>query len=156
MYDLRLGPDGTIYVLDSKNFALRVINPGSRSVRLLAGTGTSGYSGDGADALRATFGSDTTATFDGPISLSLDDAGNAYVGDRFNRVVRMIERESGIISTIAGRPDGAAEAGNDPTERDPLRLNLPMISSMDYHGGHLFVPTDLVRNSGDLAVLRRS
>lgn len=68
----------------------------------------------------------------------------------------MIERESGIISTIAGRPDGAAEAGNDPTERDPLRLNLPMISSMDYHGGHLFVPTDLARNSGDLAVLRRS
>lgn len=156
VYDLRLGPDGTIYVLDSKNFALRVINPGSRSVRLLAGTGTSGYSGDGADALRATFGSDTTATFDGPISLSLDDAGNAYGGDRFNRVVRMIERESGIISTIAGRSDGAAEAGNDPTERDPLRLNLPMISSMDYHGGHLFVPTDLVRNSGDLAVLRRS
>ena len=153
VYDLRLGPDGTIYVLDSKNFALRVVDPDSRSVRLLAGDGTPGYTGDGADARSATFGSDPSATFDGPISLSLDEAGNAYVGDRSNHVVRMIERDSGIISTIAGRSDATAEAENDPDERDPLRLNLPMISSMDYDRGHLFVPTDLAGESGDLAVL---
>ena len=156
VYDLRRGPDGTIYVLDSKNFALRVIDPGSRSVRLLAGTGAPGYSGDGSDARSATFGGDPDARFDGPISLSLDEAGNAYVGDRFNHVVREIERDSGIISTIAGRPDAAAETGNDAAERDPLRLNLPMISSMDYHAGRLFVPTDLAGDSGDLAVLARA
>lgn len=156
VYDLRSGPDGSIYALDSKNFALRIIDPGSRSVRLLAGTGAPGYTGDGADARNATFGSDLTAPFDGPISLSLDEGGNAYVGDRFNHVVRMIERGSGIISTIAGRPDAAAEARNDSTERDPLRLNLPLISSMDYHRGRLFVPTDLTGGSGDLAVLVRS
>jgi hypothetical protein len=148
---------GCIYVLDSKNFALRVVDSRSRSVRLLAGTGTPGYTGDGADARSATFGSDPTATFDGPISLSLDEAGNAYVGDRFNHVVRMIERDSGVISTIAGRRDTPGEARNDPAERDPLRLNLPMISSMDYHRGRLFVPTDLLPDgSGDLAVLNRS
>ena len=155
VYDLRPGPRGTVYVLDGKNFALRVLDPGSRSVRLLAGTGAPGYSGDGADARNATFGSDPEARFDGPISLSLDEAGNAFVGDRFNHVVREIERDSGIISTIAGRPDAVAEAENDPTDRDPLRLNLPMISSMDYHGGRLFVPTDLAGDSGDLAVLSR-
>ena len=157
VYDLRPGPDGTVYVLDSKNFALRVIDPGSRTVRLLAGTGAPGYTGDGADARGATFGSDPEARFDGPISLSLDEAGNAYVGDRFNHVVRMIERDSGVISTIAGRPEATATAANDRGERDPLRLNLPMISSLDYHGGRLFVPTDLgPEGSGDLAVLRRS
>lgn len=156
IYDLRPGPDGTIYVLDSKSFALRIIDPDSRSVRLLAGNGAPGYSGDGANARNATFGSDRTATFDGPISLSLDEAGNAYVGDRFNQVVRMIERASGTISTIAGRPEATAEAPNDPAERDPLRLNLPLISSMDYDHGRLFVPTDLADESGDLAVLRRS
>ena len=156
VYDLRRGPDGTVYVLDSKNFALRVIDPRSRSVQLLAGTGVPGYSGDGADARSATFGGDPEARFDGPISLSLDEAGNAYVGDRFNHVVRNIERESGVISTIAGRPDAAAEVGNHPTEPDPLRLNLPMISSMDYFGGRLFVPTDLAGDAGDLAVLART
>jgi hypothetical protein len=156
IYDLRLGPDGNLYVLDSKNFALRVIEPKSRSVRLLAGTGTPGHSGDGADARTATFGSDPAAVFDGPISLSLDEAGNAYVGDRFNHVVRMIERDNNIISTIAGRPDPDGGAATDPAERDPLRLNLPMISSMDFHAGRLFVPTDLGGDSGDLAILSRT
>jgi hypothetical protein len=156
VYDLRKGPDGCVYVLDSKNFALRVIDPDARSVRLLAGTGAPGYSGDGADGRSATFGSDPAATFDGPISLSLDDAGNAYIGDRHNHVVREIERAGGMVSTIAGRPDPAAGAANDSTERDPLRLNLPMISSMDYNQNRLFVPTDLGGDAGDLAVLSRS
>ena len=156
VYDLRRGPDGSIYVLDSKNFALRVIDIASRSIRTVAGRGTPGYDGDGADARSATFGGDPTATFDGPISLSLDEAGNAYVGDRFNHVVRMIERDSGNISTIAGRPEVTAESANDPAERDPLRLKLPMISSMDYDRGRLFVPTDLEGDSGDLAILLRS
>lgn len=156
VYDLRPGPDGSLYVLDSKNFALRVIDPATRSVRLVAGTGYPGYAGDGADARSATFGSDPAAMFDGPISLSLDEAGNAYLGDRFNYVVRQIDRTSGIVSTIAGRPDATPEAGNDPGERDPKRLNLPLISSMDYHQGRLFVPTDLADGSGDLAILARS
>lgn len=156
VYDLRRGPDGSIYVLDSKNYALRVIDLASRTVRTLAGHGTSGYGGDGCDARSATFGSDPTAKFDGPFSLSLDEAGNAYVGDRFNHVVRMIERDTGIISTIAGHADTTAESRNDPSESDPLRLNLPMISSMDYDRGRLFVPTDLAGDSGDLVVLGRS
>lgn len=156
VYDLRRGPGNTVYVLDSKNFTLRVIDVGSRSVRVAAGSGFPGYAGDGGDARDATFGGDPTAQFDGPISLSLDEAGNAYVGDRFNGVVRMVERDSGIITTIAGNPGARADAGNDPGERDPLRLHLPMISSLDYADGRLFVPTDLAGGAGDLAVLRRS
>lgn len=156
IYDIRRGPDGRIYVLDSKNFALRVIDYATRSVSTVAGTGTPGYTGDGGDARTATFGSDPTAQFDGPISLSLDEAGNAYVGDRFNHVVRMIERESGIITTIAGDPEADGERVNDLAERDPLRANLPQISSMDYDRGRLFVPTDLAHDAGDLVVLRKS
>jgi len=156
IYDLRRGPAGSLYVLDSRNFALRVIDPASRTVTTLAGTGRAGYTGDGGDAREATFGSDLTAPFDGPISLSVDAAGNAFVGDRFNQVVRMIEHESGIISTIAGRTVADPARANDPTERDPRRLDLPMISSMDCDGDRLFVPTDLADDSGDLVILRRS
>jgi hypothetical protein len=49
------------YVFDSKNFALRVIDIASRTVRPVAGNGAPGYAGDGADARSATFGSDPTA-----------------------------------------------------------------------------------------------
>lgn len=156
IYDLRRGPDGRIYVLDSRNFALRAIDIGARRVVTLAGNGNGGYAGDGGDARDATFGSDPTARFDGPISLSLDEAGNAYVGDRFNHVVRMIDADTGIIDTIAGRPVADDERPNDPEERDPRRLNLPQISSLDYADGRLFIPTDLAGGRGDLAVLRKS
>ena len=156
IYDLRPGPGGMLYVLDSGNFALRAVHVSDRTVHTVAGTGAGGYDGDGADAREATFGTDPQATFDGPISLSVDEDGNAYVGDRFNQVVRMIERESGVITTIAGRAGVRADRRNDPAERDPLRLSLPRISSMDYAAGRLFVPTDLDGGAGDLAVLRRA
>ena len=156
IYDLRLGPRGDVYILDSRNYAVRVIDPSNGTVRTVAGTGEPGYSGDGGDPLDATFGGDADADFDGPISLSLDEDGNAYVGDRFNHVVRSIEWSRGVVSTIAGRPDADDNRPNVVTERDPARLNLPQISSMDYDRGRLFVPTDIADGAGDLVVLRRA
>ena len=94
--------------------------------------GRSGYSGDGGDPQADTFGGDASASFDGPISLSLDEQGNIYVGDRFNKVVRVIEKESNTIDTIAGDSGVRGEEGNDALDANPLRLRLPKISSMDY------------------------
>jgi hypothetical protein len=155
IYDIRPGPDGRIYVLDSRNYALRAIDRDERLVHTLAGDGTPGDDGDGGDARGARFGGERAAKFDGPISLSVDEAANLYVGDRYNHVVRMIEHQTGTIRTIAGRRAAEAGRANDPTVRDPLALNLPEISSMDYFAGRLFVPTDLTAEAGDLAVLRR-
>lgn len=156
IYDLRPGPGDRLYVLDSRNFALRVIDIERGRVETIAGTGQPGYAGDGGNAREATFGGDPAAKFDGPISLALDEAGNAYIGDRHNHVVRMIERANGTITTIAGRPTADDDLPNDPRESDPLRLNLPQISSLDYWDGRLFVPTDLRGEvGGDLVVLRR-
>lgn len=139
IYDIRRGPGTDIYVLDSKNFAVRVLDLEERVVRTLAGTGQPGYTGDGGAATMATFGSDPTAKFDGPFSMSIDEAGNVYVGDHYNRAVRMIERATGLITTIAGGPE----------------VNLPQITSMDYWQGRLFVPTDIDETSRELVVLSR-
>jgi hypothetical protein len=156
IYDIRRGSDGNIYVLDSKNFAVRVIDIGESRVSTIAGTGKGGYAGDGGDPQMATFGSDTSARFDGPISLSLDEEGNIYVGDRFNGVVRMIEKSSNTIVTIAGDANYKGGSGNDALETNLLNLRLPKISSMDYYDGRLFVPTDLSDRSGDLIVLLKT
>jgi hypothetical protein len=156
IYDIRKGPDGNIYVLDSKNFAVRMIDRKNQQVYTLAGTGKTGYDGDEGSARLATFGSSPEAHFDGPISMSLDENGNIYVGDRFNHVVRMIHRKTGIIRTIAGNHNSIDGMKNKPNETDVLKLNLPQISSMDYHDGHLFVPTDITADTGDLIVLRKS
>ncbi len=155
IYDIRRGPNNRIYVLDSRNFAVRVLDVARRCVTTIAGDGRPGYEGDGGNARNARFGGNRQAKFDGPISLSVDEDGNVYIGDRFNHVVRMIDGVAGVISTIAGTRDADDARANDTNERDPLRLNLPKISSMDYHDGRLFVPTDLAADSGDLVVLRK-
>ena len=152
IYDLRLGPDRNIYVLDSKNFAVRMINIADKVVTTVVGTGKCGDTGDGGDALHATLGSNPTVYFDGPISLSLDEEGNIYIGDAQNHVLRMVDRSTNIITTIAGKRDVQPHRRNDPNERNPLQLNLPQIASLDYYNKCLFIPED----EGDTIVLERS
>lgn len=152
IYDLRLGPDGNIYVLDSKNFSVRRINVRLGTVSVVVGTGKPGYTGDGGPAISATLGSDPGEYFDGPYSLSLDEEGNIFIGDTHNHVVRMVEHTTQQISTIVGNHPAEPDRRNDPQESDPLKLNLPKICSMDYYDGSLFVPDW----SDDLIVLEKT
>jgi len=151
IYDLRLGPDGNLYVLDSKNFAVRMIDIENEIVSTIVGTGKPGDSVDGVDALQATFGSREGEYFDGPLSLSLDEEGNIFIGDTFNHVLRMVDKSSNIITTIAGRDDIQPKVRANPDEIDPLKLNIPMISSLEYYNGCLFIP----ERDGDLVVLEK-
>lgn len=151
IYDIRSGPDGNIYVLDSKNYAVRMVDVKKRTVKTIAGTGLYGYSGDGENPLNATFGSDPDEYFDGPWSLSLDEEGNIYIGDTQNHVVRMIEKSTNIITTIAGNPVIKKGKQNSAAVRNPFSLNLPKICSLDYYNGYLYVP----EWDGDLVILSK-
>ena len=76
----------------------------------MAGTGERGRTGDGGPAVAATLG--------GPKGLAVDD-GRLYIADTENHVIRMVDLETGVISTVLG--DG--ERGDGP-EGDPLRCRL--------------------------------
>ena len=151
IFDLRRGPDGNFYVLDSMNFVVKKLDLERRIVSTVVGTGKAGYSGDGEDARHATLGQNMKEYFGGPFSLSLDEVGNIYIGDTQNHVVRMVERTTSIISTIAGRPNVIPGLRNSPAEINPLNLNFPKICSMDYWNGRLFIP----EWGGDLVVLAK-
>ncbi len=152
IFDLRRGPDGNFYILDSLAFVVKELDLQQRIVSTIVGTGKAGYSGDGGDAQHVTLGQNMKEYFGGPWALSLDEAGNIYIGDTQNHVVRMVERTTNIISTIAGRPDVVVGLRNSPTETNPLNLNFPKICSMDYWNGRLFIP----EWEGDLVVLRKN
>ncbi len=140
IFDLRSGPDGSVYILDSGNFSVRKAGITSKTVTTVAGTGIPGYTGDGGPAVQATLGGNPAAKFNGPWSLSVDEQGNFFIGDTQNGVVRMVDSATGLITTIAGRPDPTPGLRNQRDETDPMKVNLPVICSLDYHKGRLFVP----------------
>ncbi|MCG8328782.1 MAG: T9SS type A sorting domain-containing protein [Chitinophagales bacterium] len=103
---IAIDQDNNIYVGDRNNNAIRKITP-DQVVTTLAGNGGAGF----AD------GPGEQAKFNGPKGLTVDSAGNVYVADRLNFVVRKIDTE-GVVSTIAGTPgisgylDGEYSTGN--------------------------------------------
>jgi sugar lactone lactonase YvrE len=68
-------------------------------INTIAGTGVSGYTGDGGPA--------TAATFCDPRGMAFDSAGNLYVADFCDQVIRKIDPLSGKISTVVGNGFGA-------------------------------------------------
>ena len=66
----------------------------SGKVTVIAGNGSGGYSGDG--------GPGTSAVLNSPAALALDNAGNLYIADLLNFVIRKLNLSTGSISTIAG------------------------------------------------------
>jgi streptogramin lyase len=67
-------------------------------IQTVAGTGDSGWDGDGAAAYAACLNE--------PKSLAIDAEGNLFIADSENHVVRKIDRKTCCIRTVAGRIQG--------------------------------------------------
>ncbi len=97
--DLAVDQNGTVYVADNGNFAIRKISPAG-VVTTLAGDGTQGY----------LDGDVTTAKFDYPDGIAVDSATNVYVADSHR--IRKITA-AGLVTTLAGSSsDGFLDGTN--------------------------------------------
>ena len=108
-YGVAVDASGNIYIADTYNNVIRKITTAG-VISTIAGNGTAGYTGDGAAA--------TSATFNAPQGVSLDAAGDIFISDTGNNVVREINT-AGIVITVAGNSysgysgdGGAATAGS--------------------------------------------
>jgi hypothetical protein len=91
---LAVDSSGNLYITDTGNSRILKLVPGTGTLSLFAGTTDSpGYGGDGHLA--------TEAHLSYPNAIAIDGAGNLYIADGVNFVIRMVNT-SGIISTIAG------------------------------------------------------
>lgn len=95
--DVAVGSDGTVFVLDRSNHAVRKLDTAGM-LSTLAGNGSAGY----AD------GSGSAARFKFPTGLTLDSAGALWVADTDNQVIRYIAPD-GLVSTALGGSIGLAD-----------------------------------------------
>ena len=95
---------GNLYVSEWGNHRVRKIDT-SGIITTLAGTGISGYTGDGGPAANAMVNS--------PYGIAIDDTGNIYFADYQENVVRKIDT-SGTITTFAGNSSVFTVGDNGP------------------------------------------
>ena len=117
---------GNVYIIDNLNQCIRMVNT-SGIISTVAGNGTAGYSGDGGPALSASFNS--------PRDVAFDVAGNMYITDQGNNVIRMVNT-SGIISTYAGT--GTMGYSGDGGPAINAELNYPLCITAD-GAGNLYI-----------------
>jgi trimeric autotransporter adhesin len=115
---------GNLYIADTNNSAIRKVANGTIST--VAGNGLQGYSGDGGPAL--------IAQLNDPEGVAVDAAGNLYITDTLNYVIRMVS-PNGNIATIAG--NGVAGYSGDGGPANQAQLSYPAGIAVD-SGGDLF------------------
>ena len=110
---LALGSDGSLYIADTNHHRIRRVRPDGIIVTV-AGTGTSGFSGDDGPA--------TAAELSSPVGVAMAPDGTLYVADTNNNRVRRVAPD-GIITTIAGT--GASGFAGDGGSAALAKLSLP-------------------------------
>jgi sugar lactone lactonase YvrE len=124
VFGLVRGPDGALYVCDTDNQRVRRIGSDGL-ISTVAGNGKKGYSGDGGPA--------TEAALNEPYEVRFDAAGDLYIVERLNHVVRKVALKTGVISTVAG-VGGQSGFGGDGGPAVEALLHEPHSIQFDGEG----------------------
>ena len=134
---------GNLYIADSYDNVIRKVSTNG-VITTVAGNGTEAYSGDGGTA--------TNASLSGPLGVALDRAGNLYIADSYNNVIRKIGT-NGIISTVVG--NGSADYLGDGGAAPSASLNVPFAVVVD-GAGNLYIAdsyNDVIRKVGTNGII---
>jgi len=117
-------PSGNLY-FSAANSVFKMDTSGN--LTLVAGNSRAGYTGDGGLAINAELNK--------PSGVAIDSAGNVYIADSLNSVVRMVA-PNGIISTFAG--NGGTGYAGDYGPATGANMNLPSGIAVD-KSGNLYI-----------------
>lgn len=120
---------GKLYISDTEQDVIRVMDLAAGTIDGFAGTGTGGYSGDGGPA--------KSAQLNAPRDLEIGPEGDLYFADTDNSVVRAISLSSGEIRTVVGTGDlGLDDEDGLPARETKLRRPFGIAFDPD---GNLYV-----------------
>ncbi|MEX2303833.1 MAG: hypothetical protein WD733_23010 [Bryobacterales bacterium] len=100
-----------------------------KTIRTIAGTGQSGYSGDG--------GQGTKAQVANPYGLTLGPDGALYICEEDGHRIRRLDMKTGVISTVAGNGEPGYSGDGGPALE--AKLNEPYEVRFDSDGNMFFV-----------------
>ena len=147
--DVAVDLAGNLYIADSQNSRIRVVNMQSNAITIVgvtiqpgyiatvAGNGTQGYSGNNGPA--------TAAELFEPNSVAVDYAGNVFIADTENSVIRMVSAglpspfvpytpTNGYIYTVAGNgtPGSSGNGGlaNSAELRGPSGVSVDTMGNL--------------------------
>jgi sugar lactone lactonase YvrE len=118
---------GNMYIADSLHNRIRKVDT-TQTMSTVAGGDAASYTGDGGPA--------ASATLNTPSGVALDGAGNLFIADTANNVVREILNGTGIIVTVAG--NGTQGNTGDGGPATAAELNQPLGVTVDI-AGNLFI-----------------
>jgi hypothetical protein len=118
---------GNIYIADNSNHVIRRVDAATKIITTVAGNNSAGYSGDGGLA--------TSAQLNAPTTVAVDGAGNLYISDNHNNVIRRVDAATQIITTVAGQgPPVPGNYGGDNGPATSAQLNGPRGIALDASG----------------------
>ena len=133
-YSVAIDGSENLYIADSENHVIRKVSASTGIITTIAGNGVQGYQGDG--------GAATSANLFSPQGVFVDNAGNVYISDSGNNVIRKVTFSTGIITTIAG--NGTAGYSGDGGPASSSSLSSPHGLAADA-AGNLYI-ADAVNN----------
>jgi sugar lactone lactonase YvrE len=122
---------GTLYIADQSNNRVRKVDLNTGIITTVAGTGESGYTGDGMAAV--------DSGLSGPSGLALGSDGSLYIADTFAGRIRKVDA-SGTISTVAG--DGGEYRFSGMANEFSTSLSRPYGIALDAEGNLLITDSD--------------
>jgi len=139
---LAVDAKGNLYIADSANNVIRRVDARTGIVTTVAGDYAAGKANDGLGGFSGDGGPATSAQLNDPQGVAVDGAGDLFIADTFNSVVREVT-PAGVIATVAGLApvNGVAAPGSETSGVAPTASHLsgPQAVAVDQSTGTLYI-----------------
>src|SRR6266566_5637939 len=127
---LAMDAAGNLFIADSNNNRIRRVDAATQIITTVAGNGVPAYAGDGLPAV--------VASLNNPSWVSVDAAGNLFIGDVGNFLFLQETATTGVITTFAGNGVQAFTGDGGPASNASLGSPAGMYCARD-GSGRIFI-----------------